>query len=66
MGGEKIADGGVVEFFPVITLQGEDGMTKLRRHVRVEGGKCGSNIRLLTQYKGPHKMRVVIQDNKII
>ena len=66
MGGEKVADGGVVELFPVISLQGANRATKLRRHIRVEGSKGDSNFRLLTQWKGPHKVRVVIQNNKII
>jgi hypothetical protein len=40
VGGEEGADGGVVELLAVVSLEGEDGTTELRRHIRIKGGEC--------------------------
>ena len=38
VGCEKSAKGGVVELFPVVGLEGEDGATKLGGHIGVKRG----------------------------
>jgi hypothetical protein len=64
--GKKGADGGVVEFFPVISLESVYGAAELGGHVGVEGGKGGGDVGLFAEGKSPHKVRVVIKNNKII
>ena len=41
MCGQKSTNSEVVELLPVICLEREDGTTKLRENIRVEGGKGG-------------------------
>ena len=66
MCGEKITNSGVVKLLPVVCLQRENGSTKLRENIRVESGKGGYNIRLAAQREGPHIMRKIIKDDKVI
>ena len=66
MCGEKSANNDVVELLPVICLQRENGTTKLRENIGVEGGESGYNIRLAAQREGPHIMRKIIKYDKII
>jgi hypothetical protein len=66
VGGEKGADGGVVELLAVVSLEGEDGATELHRHIRIKGGECRGDIRFLTKRKSPDKVRKIIENNEII
>ena len=66
MCGEKITNSGVVKLLPVVCLQRENGTTKLRENIGVEGGESGYNIRLAAQREGPHIMRKIIKYDKII
>ena len=66
MVGEKCTDGEVIEFLPVVSLESMDGTTELCRHIRVKGEESGGNVRFPTKRKGPHKVRVVMENNKIV
>jgi hypothetical protein len=66
MCGEESTNSEVVELLPVICLERENGTTKLRENIRVEGGKGGYDIRLATQREGPHIVRKIIKYDKII
>ena len=66
MVGEKCTDGEVIEFLPVVGLYSIDGTTELYRHIGEKGEEGGGNVRFPTKRKGPHKMRVVIENNKIV
>ena len=66
MCGEKITNSEVVKLLPVVCLQRENGSTKLRANVRVEAGKCGDNVRLAAQREGPHIMRKIVKNDKVI
>ena len=66
MCGKKITNNEVVKLLPVVCLQRENGATKLRENIRVEGGGSGYNIRLAAQREGPHIMRKIVKNDKII
>ena len=66
MCGENIADSGVVKLLPAVCLQRKNGPAKLRADIRVETDKSGDNVRLAAQREGPHIMRKIIKDNKIV
>ena len=66
MCGEESTNNEVVELLPVICLQRENGTTKLRENIRVEGGESGYHIQLAAQWEGPHIMRKIIKYDKII
>ena len=66
MCGEKSANSGVVELLPVICLQRENGMTKLRENIGVERGESGDSIQLAAQREDPHIMREIIKYDNII
>ena len=66
MVGEKCTDGEVIEFLPVVGLKSKSGTTKLCRHIGVKGEESGGNVRFPMKRKGPHKVRVVIENNKIV
>ena len=66
MCGEESTNSYVVELLPVICLQRENGTTKLRENIGVEGGESGYNIRLAAQREGPHIMRKIVKNDKII
>jgi hypothetical protein len=54
VGRKKSTGGGVIEFFPVISLESMYGATELGGHVGVIGGKSGSNVRLFAERKSPN------------
>ena len=64
--GEKVADCKIIELLPVVCLQRMNGATKLRGDIGVECGESGNRIRLSPQREGPHIVRKIIKDNKII
>ena len=61
-----MVDGDIVKLFAVVSLQGKDGTAKLGGDIGVKGGECGESIGLAMKRKGPHVMRIVIQDHQII
>ena len=66
MCGEESTNNEVVELLPVICLQRENGMTKLRENIGVESDESGYSIRLAAQWEGPHIIRIIIKDNQIV
>ena len=66
MCGEESTNSEVVKLLPVICLQRENGTTKLRENIGVEGGESGYNIQLAAQREGPHIVREIIKYDKII
>ena len=64
--GDKVADCKIIELLPVVCLQHMNGATKLRGDIGVECGESGNRIRLSPQREGPHIVRKIIKDNKII
>jgi hypothetical protein len=66
MVGEKRADGDVVEFLPVVSLKSMYWTTKLCRHIGIKCEESSGNVGFPTKRKSPHKVRVVIKNNKVI
>ena len=61
-----MADGEIVEFFPVVGLKREYGSPELCGDISIECNESGGNIGFPTKRKCPHKVRVITQYNKII
>ena len=61
-----MADGEIVEFFPVVGLKCEYGSPELCGDIGIECNESSGNIRFPTKRKCPHKVRVIIQYDKII
>ena len=61
-----MADGEIVEFFPVVGLKCEYGSPELCGDISIECNEGGGNIGFPTKRKCPHKVRVIIQYDKII
>jgi hypothetical protein len=66
MGRKESANGGVVKFFPVVSLESMYWATKLGGNVGIKSGESGSDVRLFAERKSPNKMGVIIKNNKII
>lgn len=64
--GEEGGDGGVYEFRAVIRLHGNDGTRELSAGIGDEICEMCSGVRFLAQGKGPHKMRIVINNHEIV
>ena len=64
--GEEAAHGVVVEFPPIVSLQGQPRQTKLRANVSVKHTKQRRDIKLVTDRKRPHIVSKIIQQDKII
>ena len=64
--GEEGANPDVVELLPVVSLQGMDGMRKLRSDIGVKSGKSREYIGFSSQRKGPHIVRKIIKYDKIV
>ena len=64
--GKEMADGVIVEFFSVVGLKCEYGSPELCGDIGIECNESSSNIGFPTKRKCPHKVRVIIQYNKII
>ena len=56
----------VVKFFSVVGLKCEDGAPELCGDISIECNESSDNIGFPTKRKCPHKVRVIIQYNKII
>ena len=61
-----MADGEIVEFFPVVGLKCEYGSPELCGDISIECNESSGNIGFPTKRKCPHKVRVIIQYNKIV
>ena len=61
-----MADGEIVKFFPIVGLKCEYGSRELSGDISIECNESGGNIGFLTKRKCPHKVRVIIEYNKII
>ena len=63
---QKSAEGKIVELFTVVRLKSKNGTPKLRADIRVESRQGGECIRLSSQRKSPHIVRIIIENNQII
>ena len=61
-----MANGEIVEFFSVVGLKHEYGLPELCGDISIKCNESGGNIGFPTKRKCPHKVRVIIQYNKII
>ena len=61
-----MANGEVVKFFSVVGLKCKYGPPKLCGNISIECNEGGRNIGFPTKRKCPHKVRVIIQYNKIV
>ena len=66
MVGEKGADDNVVEFLPVASLKSMYRTAKLCRHIGIKREESRGNVGFPTKRKSPHKVRVIIKNNKVI
>ena len=66
MCGEEIVNRKVVEFLPVVGLDGMDGTTKLGGDIRVKCGENGYDVGFPPQREGPHIVRKIIQNDDIV
>ena len=63
---QKSAESKVVELFSIVSLKSKNGTPKLHADVGVKSRQSGECIRLSSQRKGPHMIRIIIKDNQII
>ena len=66
VGGEKSANGEVIKFRTVISLESTNRTTELSGNVREKRDESGGYIGFLTQRKRPYKVRIIIQKDKVV
>ena len=62
---QKSAESKVVELFSIVSLKSKDETPKLRADIGVKSRQSGECIRLSSQRKSPHIMRIINRDNQI-
>ena len=60
---QKSAESKVVELFSIVSLKSKDGTPKLHADIGVKSCQSGECIRLSSQRKSPHIVRIIIKDN---
>ena len=63
---QKSAESKVVELFSIVSLKSKNATPKLRADIGVKRHQSGECIRLSSQRKSPHIVRIIIKDNQII
>jgi hypothetical protein len=56
----------IVELLTIVSLKTRDGTMELSLNKSMKRNKCGKNVRLVPQWKGPDIVSEVIENNKII
>ena len=64
--GKEGGDGGVDELSSVIGLHSDDGAGELCACIGDKGDEMIGSVRLAAQWKSPHKMRKIINNDKIV
>ena len=63
---QKTAESKIVELFSIASLKSKNETPKLHADIGVKGRQGGECIRLSTQRKSPHIMRIIIKNDQII
>ena len=63
---QKSAKSKIVELFFIVSLKSNNKTPKLRADIGVKSRQSGECIRLSSQRKSQHIMRIIIKDNQII